>query len=272
MVASHGGTLSLFHSQMIILPEHKLGVVVLANSSGAIQVVNKIAEEALKLALEEKTGIRQPEPGKVDQEPVIPWPREMIEDYAGHYATGLRVFTVAAGKGRLFTRLMGKKIELVLHPSGRFSLRYKLFGLIPVRLGELQKLRFSLTSVQGRKVLVLHYKGKRHLLGEKIEASPVPKAWAKRIGEYGLADPGSYLPVIETAQLKYEDDFLMLDVKIPILGDYGIERLKFAIQPVSDTQAVLFGLGRNMGETIEVVNENGVEKLRYSGCEFIRKP
>jgi len=74
LVASHGGTLSLFHSQMTILPEHKLGVVVLANSSGAIQVVNRVAEEALKLALEEKTGIRQPELGKVDQEPVIPGP------------------------------------------------------------------------------------------------------------------------------------------------------------------------------------------------------
>ena len=61
-VASHGGTLSLFHSQLIILPEHKLGVVVLANSSSAIQVVNRIAEEALKLALEEKTGTKQPEP------------------------------------------------------------------------------------------------------------------------------------------------------------------------------------------------------------------
>ena len=91
------------------------------------------------------------------------------------------------------------------------------------------------------------------------------------MGGYRLADPGKYLPVIETAQLRYEDDFLMLDVKIPILGDYGIERLKFAIQPISNTEAILLGLGRNMGETIKVINDHGVEKLRYSGCEFIKK-
>jgi len=63
----------------------------------------------------------------------------------------------------------------------------------------------------------------------------------------------------------------MLEVTIPILGDYGIERLKFAIHPISDTEAILLGLGRNMGETIQVVNDHGVERLHYSGCECIRK-
>jgi hypothetical protein len=64
----------------------------------------------------------------------------------------------------------------------------------------------------------------------------------------------------------------MLDVRIPLLGDYGVERLQFAIQPVSDKEAILLGLGRNMGETIQVVSDHGVERLRYSGVEFVRKP
>jgi CubicO group peptidase (beta-lactamase class C family) len=271
LVASHGGTLSLFHSQMTLLPEHKLGVVVLANSSSAIQVVNRIAEETLKSAVEEKAGIKQPEPQRIVREPNIPWPQAAIEDHVGHYATGLRVFTVEAEKGRLFTRLMGRRVELVLHPSGQFSLRYRLLGLIPVRLGPLEGMNFSVVPVLERKVLVLNYRGKRHLLGEKIEGSPVSEAWLRRTGEYELADPGSYRPVIEKAELKYEGPFLMLDVRIPILGDYGIERLKFAIRPVSDTEAILLGLGRNMGETLQVVEENGVEKIRYSGCEFVKK-
>jgi CubicO group peptidase (beta-lactamase class C family) len=271
LVASHGGTLSLFHSQLIILPDYKLGVVVLANSSGAIHVVNRIAEEALKLVLEEKTGIQQPESEKTVQEPVIPWPQRTLKDYVGHYATGLRVFTAEEKNGKLYTRLMGRRVQLALHPGGQFSLRYRLFGLIPIKLGQLERLQFSLVTHQGRKALVLHHKGRRHLLGEKIETSPVPEAWLKRAGEYGLADPENYLSVIEKAQLKYEDSFLMLEVTSPILGDYGIERLKFAIHPISDTEAILLGLGRNMGETIQVVNDHGVERLRYSGCEFIRK-
>ena len=130
-------------------------------------------------------------------------------------------------------------------------------------------MQFSIVSLQERKVLILHHQGKRSLLGEKIEASPVTEVWLRRVGEYGLVDPGNYLPVIEKAELKYEDQFLMLDVRIPMLGDYGIERLQFAIQPVSDTEAILLGLGRNMGETIQVVSDHGGERFRYSGCEFV---
>ncbi len=272
LVASHGGTLSLFHSQLIILPEHKLGVVVLANSSSSIHVVNRIAEETLELALEEKTGIRQPDSEeKMFQEPIVPWPQNVLEDYVGYYATGLRVFTVHSKNGKLYTRLMGREVQLVLHPSGQFSVRYRLLGLIPIKLGQIERMKFSLISIQGRKVLVLHYKGKRHLLGEKIESSPISEAWLKRIGEYELVDPGNYFPVIEKAQFKYEDNFLVLDVTIPIFGDYGIDRLRFAVQPLSNQEAILLGLGRNMGETIQVVSDHGIERLRYSGCEFIRK-
>ena len=272
LVASHGGTLSLFHSQLIILPERKLGVVVLANSSSAIQVVNRIAEAALKLALEDKTGIRQPDSEeKTIREPIIPWPQEVLREYVGQYATGLRVFTVYSKNGKLYTRLMGKEVEMVLHPSGQFSVRYRLLGLIPIKLGQLERLTFSLASIQGRKILVLTHKGKRHLLGEKIEPFPVSEVWLKRVGEYVLVNAENYHPVIERAQLKYEDNFLMLDVRIPLLGDYGFERLQFAIQPVSDKEAILLGLGRNMGETVQVVSDHGVERLRYSGVEFVRK-
>ncbi len=272
LVASHGGTLSLFHSQLIILPEQKLGVVVLANSSGALHVVNRIAEETLKFVLEEEKGIPQPKLQKGEQEPVIPWPEALLNDYAGYYATGLKVFTVTSKKGMLYTRLMGRKVQLVLHPSGRFSIQYRLFGIIPIKARELEDYEFSLVPIEGRKVLVLHYRGKKILLGEKIEPTPISEAWMKRLGEYGLVQPDNYLPVIEKAQLHCEDNFLMLEVVVPILGDYGIERLKFAIQPISDKEAVLYGLGRNMGETIQVVSDGGVEKLRYSGCEFTRVP
>jgi len=63
-VAWHDGATLVYRSQLIILPEQKLGVVVLSNSATAGTVVHKVASEALKLALEAKTGIRQPERNK----------------------------------------------------------------------------------------------------------------------------------------------------------------------------------------------------------------
>ena len=47
-VASHGGGTILFRSQLFILPEHKLGVVVLSNSSTAFNAVGYIGTQADK--------------------------------------------------------------------------------------------------------------------------------------------------------------------------------------------------------------------------------
>lgn len=51
-VAHHAGATIHYHGMLIILPEHKLGAVVLSNSATSGPAVNKIAEEMLKLALE----------------------------------------------------------------------------------------------------------------------------------------------------------------------------------------------------------------------------
>jgi CubicO group peptidase (beta-lactamase class C family) len=270
-VASHGGALSLFYSKLILLPEHKLGVVVLANSSAALDVVNKVAEEALKLALEAKTGITQPRMEKPLREPILPWSQRVLKDYEGQYATGFRVYTVSTRGEGLHTRLMGKPVQLVPHGIGLFSVQYRLFGIFPIHVKQLDGLTFSLTRIAGRDVLVLHDNGKKYLLGERIEPSPIPDAWLKRLGDYELVNPGDYFPMIEKAQLKYEDHLLTLDVTTPMLSNVGIERLRFAVGPVSNTEAVILGLGRNMGETIEAVTETGEVRLRYSGCEFRRK-
>jgi hypothetical protein len=57
VVASHGGTTLNYHTVMVVLPEHKLGVVVLSNSVTAQAIVGKIATKTLQLALDAKLGI-----------------------------------------------------------------------------------------------------------------------------------------------------------------------------------------------------------------------
>ncbi|MBI5349165.1 MAG: serine hydrolase, partial [Chloroflexi bacterium] len=64
-VAHHAGAMIHYRAQLYALPEHRLGVVVLANSGSAGRSVDRVATEALALALEAKAGIRQPKPEKV---------------------------------------------------------------------------------------------------------------------------------------------------------------------------------------------------------------
>lgn len=54
LVARHDGTMFLFHSALVALPRHELGLVVLANLESAGGVDDEIANEALKVAIEAK--------------------------------------------------------------------------------------------------------------------------------------------------------------------------------------------------------------------------
>jgi CubicO group peptidase (beta-lactamase class C family) len=271
LVASHGGASTLFYSQLIVLPEYDLGVAVLANSSFARGVVDRIAEETLKLALEAKTGIKQPEEKKAPREPIPPWSKLVLKDFEGYYATGPRIYKVSTSGEKLYTRLLGRSVQLVPHGDGMFSVRYRLFGLIPVKLGPLEELKFSLERIAGRAILVLHYQGKKYLLGEKIDPCPISDAWLQRAGDYELVNPDDYLSLIEKVDLRYEDNMFMVGISTPTLGALGTERWGAAICPLSDTEATVLGLGRGMGETIHVVTKSGEERLLYSGCEFRKK-
>lgn len=66
VVAHHGGATTNFHSQLYVLPKHKLGVIVTANSASAQKLVDAVAKRALGLVLEAKTGIQQPQ-----EQPVV---------------------------------------------------------------------------------------------------------------------------------------------------------------------------------------------------------
>jgi CubicO group peptidase (beta-lactamase class C family) len=55
----HGGDFAAAHTHMSLLPDHKLGVIVAANTDTAAVIVREIADLALQLALEIKTGLNR---------------------------------------------------------------------------------------------------------------------------------------------------------------------------------------------------------------------
>ena len=49
---------------------------------------------------------------------------------------------------------------------------------------------------------------------------------------------------------------------MPLLSDSTI---RVPIRPISDTEAIILGLGRTRGETLRAIEIDGKERLRYSG-------
>jgi len=267
IVAHHAGTSLLFHNQIILLPGHALGVVVLANSSTASKVVNKVAVRAITLALEAKAGIRQPEQKK----PVIVdalLAQEVQQDYAGHYASLAGLATIKSKEDHLHVEVMNRTFQLLPLADGRYGIKYRLLGLFEFSLGELDYYELSRATVAGREILLTSTKGRDMVIAEKIRQQPVPDAWLKRVGQYRIENQGDDFPLLEDIRLRLDDGVLLAECAVPFFFK-GVARMP--LLAISDTEAVVAGLGRGMGETIRVVPGNGGATLLYSGYVLKRK-
>ena len=266
-VAHHAGATLLFHGQMIVLPERKLGVVVLSNSDTAGRVVGKVAAEALKLALEAKTGDRQPAWEKPEGgEGSLS--KEALQRYEGWYATPVGAVKVRKTSGGLRADVMNRTLRLIPRADGSLGLQYRLLGLFPIRIEELDGVGISRADVAGREILAARVHGREFPIGERMRPVPVPAQWLGRTGEYGIANLGEDAVLLEKVTLRADDGFLYVDFSIPLLFP---GTMNFAVAPISDDEAVIRGFGRGMGETVRAVTLNGENMLSYSGYLLRKK-
>jgi hypothetical protein len=305
LVAHHNGATINHRSQLIVLPDQKLGVVVLSNSASAGALVSRVAAETLKLALEAKAGITQPEPGapdkaaplapeeKVAQQPALPpggvdVPRkpqakggpqpeekkkgpltpEQLAAFEGRYATPAGVVPVTSHSDYLVAELPGRSVRLVPRPDGLLGLNYRLLGLFPLSLGELDRVGIGRDTVEGHDIIKAVIDGKEILVGERLRPGPIPEKWLGRLGAYEIVNPGDDTVLVEKMRLRNDNGLLVVEYAMPL---FMKETMTLALAPLSDTEAVISGLGRGRGETIKVVTKDGEDLLAYGGYVLKRR-
>ncbi len=264
-VVSHGGDVINYHSQLVALPQHKLGVIVLSNSASSAETVRRVATESLKLALETKTGIRQPRQPDAPSEDETPPSAEERRAVVGAYVTGAGLVRVTDESGELRVSIAGKVSHLAHFPSGHLKPKFKLWGFIPVESGPLASVAFSVANLGGREVLIGTKNGQSRLFGEKVAPSPLPPELDRYLGTYELANLGvGEWPLVRSIRIEYQDGFLLADVA----GKSSEDLSKIVLLPVSSHEAVIAGLGRGFGETIHfrTVGEDAI--VSYSGLEL----
>ena len=265
-VAQHGGATLLFHSYLAALPEQKLGVVVLANSAAAGAVVSKVASEVLKLALEAKTGLRQPPPEQPAAAP--PLTAQARQAYVGYYDTLLGLARVSNSLGQLRAEVMGKTFRLEPRADGGLGLAYRVLGLFPVSLGDLDQVTLRRISVAGHDVLVARSHGVDLLAGEKVVAEPLGQEWLRRLGDYEIVNAGDDAVLPDKIRLRSEDGLLIAEYSFAGQPEM-LTRL--ALAPVSPAAAVVQGLGRGRGDTLQMVTVDGEERALFSGLVLRKK-
>ncbi|MBS1139741.1 MAG: Beta-lactamase [Proteobacteria bacterium] len=265
-VASHGGSLPDSHSMMAILPEHKLGVVVLSNSATSHVAVSKIATEALRLMLEAKTGIRQnPEP-PVRAAERAPTPEE-LRQFDGSFDTMVGLARISTKSGQIDVDAAGHQFRLVPHEDGLLTIKYKVFGMLPVRVGAFEDIHLSMANVDGRQIIVGRIGDESLIFGEKLKPYVIPERFLQNLGHYEIVGKIDG-PSPDRLLLKEDHGMLIGEAHFPEVPDL---LLRIAFNPVSEYEVVTAGLGTSRGDTLRLIESGDDAILGFSGMQLRKK-
>ena len=275
-VAFHGGATWYFRSQMMMLPEKKLGVVVLSNDGAANEAVDNVARRALALLLEARSGIRQIPFGPGFVPAAQAWTEAQWQSAktacAGDYMTPVGFFSIKPKGSGLSAQLGDRQLEMREGEAGRLGVRYRLLGLFPIDLGPLSEMGFECAQVDGRHVLFAVRKGMRVLVSEKLPKPPLPANVSRWTGRYKpRLHEGEIAPfdLDEGVRVFQADGRLWVELRtLPVFGG---EKTRIVLQPVSETVLRAIGPLSDTGPVVQWVSgKDEAPRFRYSGWVFDR--
>ncbi len=263
----HSGHMYLFHGTVMGVKKEKIAVVVLANSAGASERVNVIAEQLLKGAIAVNRGLLPPASKPAYEVAALPPGLPEPASYAGNYGTIIGLLEVhEPRKGSYVAKLQGKKVKLVPDKGGWLRPEYRLWGILPLSSPKLKETRIAFRTVQGEDVVFVQLGKDVAAVGKRIADYKLPEAWRNRQGIYRTNDEENRLLELDYLELKVnKQGFLMISLKTDTKEAQLGELVLF---PVSDREAVLYALGWRMMETISFRQEADGEKLIFSGISF----
>ncbi len=238
-----GGTIAHL-SSFLIAPESKLAVVVMANSVSASS--NAIATKLLQLAWYAKNGKVLLHTSATQTK------TNSTPELTGTYATLFGKAKLEKRGNEHFTvKSSGNQFDMKPLGHGKYALRYKLFGLLPFALPGLEDVTIYGETISGHQIIIGETPTERVLAGVRVEPTPISAAWKQRVGHYEVINqPEPELFQAKNLELKIEDDFLIYHAS----GMTG-ESVGYILRVINDREAVIVGLGRGMGETLQVIED-----------------
>lgn len=252
----HGGSTLLFGAEMMLLPEQGLGIAVLANGADSNRVAKELASTILALA----ASLRSAPPEQSESQVVYKHPTD-FDTPSGAYATDLGLLMVDADQPRLCACIIERILDLVRFEDGSLGLSEESIRLLPDGYRILGDLRLRGRMINGMDVLVADRDGREIMLGRRVESDQWESVWRERLGIYRTINPDGDFS-IQDLKLSDQDGVLCLHYRAPHLSE---KLIRVPLQPVSPTEAVIQGFGRGAGETVQIVEMDGKQCLKFSG-------
>ncbi|MBN2716314.1 MAG: beta-lactamase family protein [Deltaproteobacteria bacterium] len=269
--AFHDGLIWHFSSYMLLLPEHKLGVIVAANSDNSPKAVRDIGKKSMQYLLWQRVGVaRQVAPSTGNQGASISATPSRISVFAGSYDTANGLFELSAKDGYLEGIRNGIPVVMVPLGDGRFEMRRKLNAVVSWKSPDLDGVYFKFVEVGDQMILATLDEDVRIPFGHRVSPAPIPLTWKNSVGTWNVtAHDGDYA-YIHSIKIEKQHQFLIAKVTVDSM-DNKQTTLQLVLKPENSQRAIVMGIGRYRGDTLRL-EPGGHHKrqLRFQGYELVR--
>jgi len=262
-VAWHDGGSIHYTSLLAIMPDYGFGVTVLTNSVRGAHLNHRVTDEALKYLVLLKNGIVVPETN-IPFDIVIT--EKQSKEVIGKYATISGLVEITNKNQILKTKMNGRLLRMVPQNDGWFSLQLLLFGLIPIKLKQLNNIRIAVRKTNLDRIMGIEQTIGQNkfaqVMGMEYSPTPTPQTWINAAGGYKAKKDNQFLNAFELVNSNG-----MLSLKASVRK---LKSINFILKPISNSEAVIQGLGRFAGETVILKEREGVVMINISGLDFVK--
>lgn len=264
-VAILSSTYPSFRAEIRLFPEHQLALLAVSNWRESGEVLYDWIVDSTDRILEAKAGI----PPREKERPVpaaVPLPaRAETDRLAARYVTpiGLMAFT-EEGAGRYDLSLMGLDFRADPREDGWYGLRFRLFGLLPLKLDFFSRVLLRPVRIEGRRVLIAWAQERFFLLGSPLPERPVAPLPADLVGRYRLVNGDALTEQLELGDVEVfvEDGWGWIQYQLPFILTLAP---RIALEALDDDRLRIAGFGPNLGEELRVIRTGGKIQLEFSG-------
>jgi CubicO group peptidase (beta-lactamase class C family) len=252
-IVGHDGALSTFYALFLLLPERGLAVSILTNSP-TINLAG-IVDQTLHAAVQSVGG--KPFAPKLQRAAAAPMPIGESEALSGNYASPMGLIRLKSDGAELKVNIMDRWFNGVWHTDSTISIEKRILG-IKIPINQLNALTIRPEKLDGKPALGLGSLGAATSIAVRIDKAPIPSAWKERIGKYVSEERSAF---VEGFAIR-----IGIDKDTGLLMAWLNDRMGIPLRAVSDSECVIEGLGRNLGETVEA-SDNA---LIFEGLKLIK--
>lgn len=264
-VAILSSTYPSFRAEIRLLPEHRLAILAVSNWRESGEVLYDWIADTTDRILEAKAGI----PPREKERPLpdaVPMPTGAESDsLAGRYVTPIGLMRFAEEEaGRYDLNLMGLDFRVDLRDDGWYGLRFRLLGLLPLKLDFVSRVALRPVRIDGRRVLVAWAQDRHFLLGSPLperSATPFP---ADLVGRYRLVNGDALADQLEVEDVEViaQDGWGWIEYELPFILTLAP---RVALEAIGDERLRIAGFGPNLGEELRVIRGGDKVRLEFSG-------